>query len=168
MTNQGSRAFYRITNAINDHFKNSDIINTITYGDITEVDLNKQTIFPLAHVMVNNASLDNSTIVFNVSVIVMDIVHVNKNSFEDLENVTYGDYDTFKGNDNEQDVLNIMLYVVNRLNQFMSRGNLRRDGFELQTQGTCEPFTDRFENKLAGWVYTFNVYVRNDINICEQ
>ena len=77
------------------------------------------------------------------------------------------EYDeTFIGIDNEQDVLNTQLTVVNLLNQSMMRGSLRADAFELVGQGTCEPFKDRFENEVAGWAYTFSVYVRNDIDIC--
>ena len=29
-------------------------VKTVTYGDITEIDLNKTSIYPLAHIMVNN------------------------------------------------------------------------------------------------------------------
>ena len=30
----------------------------------------------------------------------------------------------------------------------------------------CEPFVDRFENKLAGWTGTFDVVIQNDMTIC--
>ena len=31
---------------------------------------------------------------------------------------------------------------------------------------SCEPFYDRFENEVAGWVATMDILIDNDINIC--
>lgn len=161
---KGSRAFYRLTEAIRDYLLTLDDVNTVTFGDITEVDLNKQTIFPLSHVMVNNVTLADGTLTFSVTVLAMDIVHVDKNINADSTRPTD---DTYFGVDNEQDVLNTQLAVTNLLNQSLSRASLRSNKFELTGLGSCEPFTDRFENKLAGWAYTFSAFVENDINICE-
>ena len=158
---KGSRAFYRLTEAVRDFLLTLDDVNTVTFGDITEVDLNKHTIFPLSHVMVNNVTLADGTLTFNVTVLAMDIVH------EDKDINTGNVDDTYFGSDNEQDVLNTQLAVTNLLNQSLSRKTLRGNGFELTGLGSCEPFTDRFENKLAGWAYTFSAFVANDINICE-
>jgi hypothetical protein len=160
---KGSRAFYLATEKIRDFLLSLDNVNTVTFGDIREIDLNKQTIFPLAHVMVDSVALATGTITFSMTVLAMDVVHVNKGDVEETDN-------TFYGLDNEQDVLNSMLVVVNLLNQSLTRSQLRTDKFELIGQGTCEPFTDRFENKLAGWAYTFTAFVENDIciNICED
>ncbi len=175
MTN-GSRAFYTATDKIRNFLKGVDSVNTVTYGDIRDVDLAKQSIFPLAHVMVDNVQLQSGTMTFTITVLAMDIVHVNKDPkvqgtktpegsiIEDIVGVD----NTFMGVDNEQDVLNTMLAVVNLLNQSLMRNSLRNDHFELTGQGTCEPFTDRFENKLAGWAYTFSAFVKNDIDICEN
>ena len=38
--------------------------------------------------------------------------------------------------------------------------------YGLQGDVSCEPFVDRFENKLAGWAATFDVVVQNDMTIC--
>ena len=56
----GSRGFYLITDKLRDELIADDTINTVTYGDITQVDLSKQTIFPLAHVMINSVSQSRS------------------------------------------------------------------------------------------------------------
>jgi len=37
--------FYDILNKLKWHFDNDEIVNTVTQGDIFQVDLNKQTIF---------------------------------------------------------------------------------------------------------------------------
>ena len=163
---KGSRAFYRVTTAIRNYLLSLEDVNTVTFGDIREVDLNKQTIFPLSHVMVNNVSLASGTMTFSITVLAMDIVHIDKGvSVPTSENSRESDT-TYFGLDNEQDVLNTQLAVVNLLNQSLSRAQLRNDKFELTGTGTCEPFVDRFENKLAGWSYTFTAYVDNDIYIC--
>ena len=44
MSNIGVRAFYLITTTIRDNLLNDENVNTVTTGDITKVDLSKQTI----------------------------------------------------------------------------------------------------------------------------
>jgi hypothetical protein len=39
--------------------------------------------------------------------------------------------------------------------------------FVVETDPTLEPFTERFENLLAGWTMTFDVTVPNDMTICD-
>jgi hypothetical protein len=73
------KGFYDITNKLKTHFTADPIVNTVTEGDIFEVDLNKQTIFPLVHLMINNASFETNVVRFNVSLIAMDIVDISKN-----------------------------------------------------------------------------------------
>ena len=86
----------------------------------------------------------------------MDVVDESKNEATD----------DFVGNDNEQDVLNTQLAVQNRLIALLQRGDLYRDKFQVEDDVTCEPFVDRFENKLAGWSATFDVVIQNDMTVC--
>jgi len=153
---KGSQAFYRITEAIRDYLLTLDDVNTVTYGDITEVDLNKQTIFPLSHIIVNSATSGENTITFNISVLAMDIVDIRKDEVTDI----------FEGNDNEQDILNTQLSVLNRVIQKLRIGNLYADGYQILGDVTLEPFRDRFENQIAGWTATMDVIIGNDINVC--
>ena len=48
------KGFYQITTAIKDQLYKDVFVNTVSSGDIFEIDLNKQTIFPLSHIIVNN------------------------------------------------------------------------------------------------------------------
>jgi hypothetical protein len=139
-----------------EHFESDPIVNTITQGDIFRVDLNKQTIFPLVHIIVNNVQFVENVQQANVSVMAMDIVDISKDETEDL----------FTGNDNEVDVLNTQLAVLNRMYEFLRRGDLYDDKFQVTGDPTCEPFIDRFENKLAGWTMTFDVLIPNDMTVC--
>tara|TARA_B000000477_G_scaffold6822_1_gene5508 strand:+ start:1642 stop:2136 length:495 start_codon:yes stop_codon:yes gene_type:complete len=164
MSNKGSEAFYRVTEKIKEFLLNSPDVKTVTYGDITQVDLNKQDMFPLSHIIVNNATLNAGVIQFNITVMSMDLVWQSKT------NPSATDFDImFYKLDNEQDVLNTQLKVVNLLNQSMLRKTLRGDNFELVgDSGNCEPFHERFENVLAGWAYTFDVFVENNIDTCQN
>jgi hypothetical protein len=148
--------FYNVTDKIKDTLAAEPFVNTVTYGSLDDVDLNKQTIFPLSHLIVNNCSVANNTLTFNISVLAMDIVDESKEEVED----------NFVGNDNEQDVMNTQLAVLNRLIAILQRGDVYTDKFQVIGAVGCEPFVDRFENKLAGWVATFDVVVENDMTIC--
>jgi len=154
--NQAVRGFYQITQTIKDQLLADVNVNTVTTGDITDVDLSKQTIYPLSHLMVNNVTLQEQVMSFNISILFMDIVNVSKEPTADI----------FIGNNNEQDVLNTQLAVANKLIQVLRMGTLHKDLYQLEGDPNCEPFFDRFENELAGWSVTFDVLIANDIDIC--
>jgi hypothetical protein len=75
--------------------------------------------------------------------------------------------DVFIGNDNEHDVLNTQLAVLNRLLEVLRRGSLSREFYQLDGNVSCEPFTERFENYLAGWTATFDVLIPNTMTACD-
>ena len=148
--------FYNVTKKIKDALNAEPFVNTVSYGSLDDVDLNKQTIFPLSHIIVNNCNVVSNTMTFNISILAMDIVDESKDVVTDI----------FVGNDNEQDVLNTQLEVLNRVVAILQRGDLYTDLFQIEGSVGCEPFVDRFENKLAGWAATFDVLVKNDMTIC--
>jgi len=147
--------YYNLLEQIKDRLAQDTNVNTVTQGDIFDIDLAKQTIFPLSHIIVNQADYEGNTWRCNVSVMAMDIV--DKSS--DLTT------DVFRGNDNEQDVLNTQLAVINRMLEVFRRGT--DYDFVLDGSVTVEPFTERFENYLAGWVATFDIIVPNTMTKCE-
>lgn len=156
MSNQGVRGFYQITTTIKDNLLNDENVNTVTTGDITKIDLSKQTIYPLSHILVNNVSQEDQVLRFNISVFCMDVVDVSKDETTDI----------FVGNNNEHDVLNTQLAVINKLIETLRSGTLYQSKYQLDGVVSCEPFYDRFENEVAGWVGTMDILIDNDINIC--
>ena len=148
--------YYNLLTKIKEHFDGDALVNTVTQGDIFEVDLNKQTIFPLVHIIVNSVQFVNNVQQANVSIMAMDIVDLSKDETTSL----------FEGNDNELDVLNTQLAILNRVYEMLRRGDLYDDSFQVTGAPNCEPFIDRFENKLAGWTMTFDVLFPNDMTIC--
>lgn len=148
--------YYNLLNKLQTHFNADAVVNTVTQGDIFKVDLNKQTIFPLVHIMVNSCTLDASTVTWNVSIIAMDIVDISKDATTDI----------FTGNDNETDVLNTQHAVLNRAYEIIKHGSLAYDLFMVEGTANLEPFTERFENLLAGWTMTLDIVTPNEMTIC--
>jgi len=151
------KGFYNVTDKLKDALIAEPFVNTVTFGSLDDVDLNKQTIFPLSHIIVNNTTVGTKTLTFNISILSMDIVDISKDEVEDI----------FVGNDNEQDVLNTQLALQTRVINTLQRGDLYTDLYQIEGDVNCEPFVDRFENKLAGWAATFDVVVQNDMTICD-
>ena len=148
--------YFDIIDKLKEHFDNDALINTVTQGSIFDVDLNKQTIFPLVHIIVNTATFEENVIRYNISILAMDITDISKQETTDK----------FTGNDNELYILNTMLAVLNRCYDLLRRGDLYSDKFQVDGNPTCEPFTERFENYMAGWTMTFDVVTPNEMTIC--
>lgn len=156
MSNIGIRGFYLLTTAIERTLLEDVNVNTVTTGDIYDIDLAKQSIFPLSHIIINNVTTQEQVLTFNISILAMDIVDESKEATTDI----------FRGNNNEQDILNTQLAVLNKLVMVLRKGTLYSDQYQLDGDATLEPFYERFDNRLAGWSATFNVFVKNDIDIC--
>jgi len=148
--------YFNILNTLKLHLDNDPFITSVTEGDIFQVDLGKQTLFPLAHIMVNTATFEGNVLRFNITLMVMDIANISK---DEITNV-------FLGNNNEQEILNTTLSVLNRAYEVLRRGDLYSSNFQVDGNPSCEPFTERFENYLAGWAMTFDVLVANTMTIC--
>jgi len=151
------KGFYKAIDTLKTELAAEPFVNTVTYGSIDDIDLNKQDIFPLSHIIVNNSIVSTNTISFNISILAMDVVDINNQETTDK----------FKGNDNEQDILNTQLALLTRVINKLQRGDLFTELYQVQGDVGCEPFVDRFENKLAGWAATFDLIVQNDMTICD-
>ena len=138
---------YRIIKEIKEALLDEPFVNTVTEGDIFAVDLNKQTMFPLSHIIMNQVTHQGNVLNFNITVLLMDIINQ-------------------KDTDNRVDIWNTQMLVGTRVMDRLNRGDLRNDFWELTGNPTFEPFTERFENDLAGWALTFDVLVRNDMTVC--
>tara|TARA_R110000744_G_scaffold207989_1_gene326698 strand:- start:287 stop:757 length:471 start_codon:yes stop_codon:yes gene_type:complete len=156
MSQTGIRGFYLLTETIEGQLLSDVNVNTVTTGDIYDIDLSKQSIFPLSHIIINNVTTEESVLRFNISVLSMDVVDESKEKTTDI----------FRGNNNEQDILNTQLGVLNKLVMVLRKGDLYSSQYALDGDASLEPFYDRFENKVAGWTATMDVLVANDITIC--
>lgn len=150
--------FYNLIDTIKEKVEASDFNNQVTFGDITEVDLSKLTSFPLAHIMVDSAVIEERTISYRVKLLVADVVDVNKDYIEDNE---------FLGKSNMQDILNTQFFVLNKLVAQLKRLDIASSNFlRIQDSVSATPFRDRFENELAGWETELTIISKNDVDIC--
>ncbi len=154
------RQFYDITTKLKDTLEAHSQVNVVTTGDLFDVDLNKQTIFPLSHIIVNQATFEGQIVRMNVSLVCMDLVDETKEN-------PRAQAEPFYGTSNVQDILNTQLAVINDVVQELRRGTLYSDLYQLDGNPTCTPFLERFENLLAGWTATFDVLLANtEISVC--
>ena len=138
---------YSIINKIKEALLDEPFVNTVTEGDIFGVDLAKRTLFPLSHIIINSATHQGNVIQFNITILLMDLLNQKDES-------------------NKVDVWNTQMQLGVRVMDRLNRGDLRTDFWELTGSPAFEPFTERFENDLAGWALTFDVLVRNDMTVC--
>lgn len=149
------KGYYYVLDKLKTELETIPMVNTITQGSLDDIDNYKSTIFPLSHIVINNVSPENNILRFNVTIIAMDIVDFNKDETTDI----------FLGNDNEIDVLNTQLTVLVRMYEVLRRGDLN-DFLEVDGFPNMEPFTERFENYLAGWTMTLDILIPNEMSIC--
>jgi hypothetical protein len=148
---------YDILDTIKDELLASPSVNTVTYGDITDVDLDKTTMFPLSHILMDSVTYGERVVSFNIQILCADIVDYNKDK---------SDFELFYGNDNLHDVLNTQFEVINRLISKLMRGDLFEENYQVTTQPTATPFKERFSNELAGWSVDMTIDIPNGISIC--
>jgi hypothetical protein len=149
--------YYQTLETLRLHFSGDPIVNQISQGDIFGVDLDKKTIFPLVHIMVNNTITEEFVVRYNITIMAMDIVDITKEN----------DTNLFYGMDNETDALNAMHDVLIRAYKLMKSGYIWDQKVQVEDNATLEPFAERFENNLAGWAMTFDVTVPNTMSVCD-
>lgn len=148
--------YFTTVDTLRAHFASDPIVNEVTQGDIFSVDLNKKTIFPLVHIMVNSSTAEEFVVRYNLTIMAMDIVDISKQI----------DTELFYGMDNETDVLNAMHDVLIRSFKLMKAGSIWDAKVQIEDTAELEPFSERFENNLAGWAMTFEIVVPNEMTIC--
>jgi hypothetical protein len=129
-------------------------LNSFTFGDIFEVDLSNEMNFAKAHLIEQPAAINNRDFVFTFDLLVMDLVAADGSNQTDVLNDTFlilsDVYREFKNG------------IAKATSPMTSRDYVVSDNI------TCEPFTDRFENLLAGWKGTISITVPSHNNACNS
>ena len=130
-------------------------IQSVTSGDIWEIDLEKNTLFPLFHINPVNVSVGMNTRTFNFQLFVMDLVEPDES--------------------NEQEVLSDCLEIMNDIIAIYKHGEIlysydaaagEEQRYFIDNDFTIEPFTEKFDNSVSGWVMSFAITVENELNSC--
>jgi len=140
--------YFKILDAIKSELETYAFVNSITHGLGDSIDLSKQTIFPLVHTMILDATPDKNIVTFNVRVWVLDIVDINKDGVNNL------DY-----------VHNNMYNVALRLYESLRRGDLWDVGLEVSS-ARLNAIERAYENYLAGWQVDMAIMIPNHMSIC--
>lgn len=149
------KAYYEIIDRIHTYLNGVSPINTVTFGDLLEVDLSKQTIFPLAHVGIISMQFEEHVMSLSMNVIVMDIVDKDKDDKQTKSK-------PHLGLDNTHDIHNSLLNVINGLQSSIRRGGLGEYNYEIDGTPTAQLFEDRFESVVTGWSMSINIKMAND------
>ena len=174
-----NKTYLNLIDKIRELGRQHKFIHTTTVGDIFDIDLSKETIFPLMHINPVNVSTGYSQLTYSFQIFVCDLVSEKKDWEKDsampfntnVENVFNGnlsnEIDVF--NDTLQTCVDLVSIFRNSKWQSVNSGyGLDINNPEYFTEGeyTFEPFTERFDNLLTGWVFTLNVTVHNEFQTC--
>ena len=131
-------------------------IQTVTSGDIWEIDLEKNTDFPLFHVNPVNVGVSMSSQTFNFQLFVMDLVEPDES--------------------NEQEVMSDMLSIMTDIIAKFKHGEIlygydttpgEEPRYFVDNDFTIEPFTERFDNSVTGWVMNFPIVIESILDTCD-
>jgi len=149
-------------------------ISTTSVGDIFDIDLAKETKFPLLHINPTSVSTGDSQLSYNFQIFIMDMVTEKANW---TENNADADFPKLvKTLSNEQDVFNETLQIVTDfigMLRHSSRQSLQGVDdinfpiYFTQDQFTIEPFQERFDNLCCGFVFNIGILVQNDFQTCD-
>ena len=129
-------------------------ISTTTTGDIFSIDLEKNTKYPLMHINPVNVTTTRTELIYNFQIFVMDLVEPD--------------------NSNEQDVYSSVLQTCIDIIAIMSNSkwqsqltlDLDAPVYFAEGNFTLEPFTERFDQAVTGWVFQVGLTVQNDFQSC--
>ena len=147
----------QLTDRIKEELEANVIINAVGFGDMFDLEVEKQTIFPMAHVGMTTARMGQGVAFVDMSILFLDIVDTVKTE----------QTDNFYGNDNEHYVINNMFAAATKTVQELMRGDLYNDGFQVEEESVeITFFSERFKDKLAGCGVNFTVTIKNTLDLC--
>lgn len=145
------RSYKDIVDTFREICNQHDQITTFTTGDIFEADLETTDVFTKAHLVETGAVINKSSFTFTFDLLIMDLVDIDDSDIEYRLNETFLILsDIFRefrtGSYDSNSAVNSLVTMPDSL--------------------SCEPFTDQFENLLAGWKGTFNITVQGHVSAC--
>lgn len=142
-------------------------ITTTTTGDIWEVDLSKNTLFPLLHINPLNVQTGQSTLTYNFQIFVMDLV-------SEKTNWTQANFQSANNLSNGQEVLSETLQICTDIIGMLRHSQWQNTPLDInepmmfgEGEFNIEPFVDRFDNEVSGWVFQLPIIVHNTFQTCD-
>ena len=155
---------YSLYYTILDYFKtimvNHPSIDTVSQGDIPQIDDKAFTMYPMGNVNILGANFGPKTTEYQIQLIIADKIKNKNNESDPTTNemiVPFFSYD---------DTVDIHANTLGIVNDLVSFTQYSLESFSIDGQITNEPFAERFNNGLAGWVSTFTLTTHNDRPRC--
>ena len=130
-------------------------IKTVETGDIFEIDLEKNTMYPLMFLNPVNAVAGTHEMTLNFQIFIMDLVFPDQSNEQEVLSDCLQICNDFIGTFKNGESLLLSNQALNDLPKYFTEGDI-----------TVEPFTERFSNALTGWVFTLPVIIENEYNTC--
>ena len=149
--------YSQILNYLKTLAEQDSFVNTVTQGDMSDVDINKMNVFNLVHIDVLTAGFTNGqTITFDVEILSGQIRDSNKQD----EGVK------FWNQDNEVDNLNETMAVLNRM-WFKMLIDIEEQNIRVTETADLNQVTEWNKNLIDGWLMTFTIELPNTtISLC--
>lgn len=152
--------YYNVLDYFKTIMSNHPSITTVSQGSIGDLDYEQYPAYPLGNVSILQATWGETVSRYNIQIIIADKVKNKNNESTGVQNKqTLPFYKV----DDTVDIHANTLSILNDLTSYTQRSV---DGFDIDGDIICEPFQDRFNNGLAGWVCTFDLVTHNDRNRC--
>lgn len=148
-------SFYIAIEFLKDLFLNDPLVHTVCHGSVSDIDLDKKTIYPLVHITVGETTYLQGYIAHQFTVHCLDQRNISK-----VKNAN-----KWIKNDNELDNLNTCAAVLSKVILNLKQQYNAQD-IELNNEPALQPVEFAFTNTLDGWVTEISLKVPNDISAC--
>ena len=147
-------------------------ISTVSVGDIFDINLEKMELFPLLHINPVNVQTGESELIYNFQIFICDLVS-EKDNWETYQ--AQGLTKLIDNKNNEQQVFNQTLEIATDIIGMLRHSSrqslagvddINQPIYFTQDQFSLEPFQERFDNLLCGYVFSIGVKVMNDFDTC--
>jgi len=148
-------------------------ISSTSVGDIWEINLEKMEKMPLLHINPTSVVTGDSQLTYNFQIFICDLVSEKANWTENNADANFTKL--VKTLSNEQDVFNETLQIAtdfigmlrhSERQSLEGTNDINQPLYFTQDQFTLEPFQERFDNLLCGYVFQIGILVMNDFQTC--
>ena len=163
-----NKTYNNVINTLKNIGEQHHQISTVTTGDIFDIDLEKNQKYPLMHINPVNVTAGDSQLNYNFQIFVMDLVG-------EKEDWTDANFQSAHQQSNSQEVLSetlqISVDIISMLRHSLHQSaqgvnDINEPIYFTEGQPTLEPFTERFDNELTGFVFNITVFTINDFDTC--
>jgi hypothetical protein len=163
-----NKTYNNVVNTLKNIGINHKQIETVTTGDIFDINLEKMEKFALMHINPVNVTTGDFGLTYNFQIFIADLV-------SEKADWTNANIQSANNLSNEQEVLSECLQIAVDIISMLRHSTMQSEQgvddinapvYFAEGQQTLEPFTERFDNLLTGWVFSLDVLVANDFQSC--